>query len=937
MVKIFVNGQDKTQQIQDWKIFFSSKKGLLLRCCFPSGKNYTRPLDECEVVPTEVKENALLVKKGGCTFANVDRVVIYGQKYAVVQYPSSDTGYLMNMADIQLVDKTALKSADIFLYFKSVAQCRVQQATSDTARQIAENVVTQMDRLPEHAGTALSAFCTGQSVRRDSRQPLLFPFGINESQLAAVAGVFSSQVSVIEGPPGTGKTQTILNILANILLRGETVAILSNNNTAVENIYEKLEKEALGYLIARLGSRENREAFFIDQPSLPEPTPTDAPDLAQIDDEVTQLKELLEARNRVATLRAEIDELTIERKQLLQWQADNLDADATERSDFALQKYGLSAQQHLDLMAYLALLDGKPFTLRNRIALWFNFRILRTGPINRLDKRHAFMDALQRRYYDLALHDKREALASSEAVLERGLFDDLLARVTASSMACLKSRLQQRSWPDTAFDAENYRSQMDDFLKRYPIVGSGTHSIVNSLQKGTVLDYVIIDEASQQDIVPGILALGCARNLVIVGDRKQLPPVFTPTNLPVPDNRYDCDRLSLLDSCLQVFGDQVPVTLLKEHYRCHPRIIQFCNQQFYKNQLIPMTRDAGEDVLRLIVTAKGNHSRGYKNQRELDSLTHLLAQEETSAWDEACSRGFIAPYNAQVKLSESRLSNDFVKATTHKFQGRECDEIVFSTVLDKKNGHQRNLSFVDDPNLINVAVSRAKHKFTLVTGEDVFSASNGPIAALIRYMEYYAEAGAHIYRSPVVSAFDLLYSEYDRSLESLKARLKRSDSDYRSEQIVAQLLRECLKSAQYESITFHREIALNQLVSVGNAALSDSERGFMQGRSRCDFVLYYRVGKKPLGVIEVDGASHMHPQQREWDRLKNGILQKGGLPLLRLNTTDSHIEAKIERFIHSAIGVNVNATDQAVLAGKSSQLEPEDRRDKNAPVPSAEP
>src|SRR3546814_4457245 len=50
---------------------------------------------------------------------------------------------------------------------------------------------------------------------------LIYPFGVNESQLAAVERAFSAQISAIEGPPGTGKTQTILNILANILLRGQ--------------------------------------------------------------------------------------------------------------------------------------------------------------------------------------------------------------------------------------------------------------------------------------------------------------------------------------------------------------------------------------------------------------------------------------------------------------------------------------------------------------------------------------------------------------------------------------------------------------------------------------------------------------------------------------------------------------------------------------------
>ncbi len=66
---------------------------------------------------------------------------------------------------------------------------------------------------------------------------------MNESQLKAVENAFSSQISIIEGPPGTGKTQTILNIIANILINKKSVAIVSNNNPAVENVYEKMAKK----------------------------------------------------------------------------------------------------------------------------------------------------------------------------------------------------------------------------------------------------------------------------------------------------------------------------------------------------------------------------------------------------------------------------------------------------------------------------------------------------------------------------------------------------------------------------------------------------------------------------------------------------------------------------------------------------------------------
>lgn len=53
-------------------------------------------------------------------------------------------------------------------------------------------------------------------------------------------------------------------------------------------------------------------------------------------------------------------------------------------------------------------------------------------------------------------------------------------------------------------------------------------------------------------------------------------------------------------------------------------------------------------------------------------------------WSDEKDIGFIAPYNNQVDLVGKYLPEEFARVTIHKFQGRECKEIIFSTVLDKK-------------------------------------------------------------------------------------------------------------------------------------------------------------------------------------------------------------------------------------------------------------
>lgn len=902
MVSIYVGEQDKTKQISDWRIRWSEKyNSLQLTCYFPSKKTYTRPLSDCRVVPCRELGKALLRKSASSVVRPIEKATIYGDRYAVVYYPGTERPYVHNADEVAFVPPTEMKESPVFEYLTEVASARQDRAVSQTQHDMAANIIRQLEKLPACAGTALQAYCTGHNAAQEPGEGLIFPFGLNESQLAAVERAFSAQISMVEGPPGTGKTQTILNILANILLRGKTVAVLSNNNSAVSNVYEKLEKCGLDHLVAKVGSKENREAFFSELPPWPiaEPQSEPAPTLDNIQTVLSTLKQHLHDQNRAAQLQAEIDEIKIERGHLQQWMQENGIEPAT-----SLGKYGFSPRQTTDLMAYLSYLGDAPVRLKDRMVLLFKFRIFRVRPFAE-DVRLSAFHALQMHYYGQSLREKQAEWEACRKSLARARFTDLLDALTTQSMRYLKHHLSERAPKQQAFDARTYRKQFDAFVRRFPILGSSTHSIINSIAEGAILDYVIIDEASQQDIIPGILALGCAKNLIVVGDSRQLAHIPTESGIQAPADEYDCERHSLLDSCIGVFKDSLPRTLLKEHYRCHPRIIQFCNQQFYDNALVPMTEDKGEMPLRLVVTAKGNHARRNTNLREVESLRKVLDDEAPSggAWLDKEGRGFIAPFRAQVRLSKNHLPADFVRDTVHKFQGRECDEIVFSTVLDKKPSKQQRLEFVDDPRMVNVAVSRAKNRFTLVTGEDVFTANNAHIAALVRYIEYYGQ-DEHVSRAPVISAFDLLYQEYDESLARLNAKLRPEDSQHKSEQIVAHLLREALSDTRHDGIMYHDQVLLSQVASSANIELTAREKEFMANGASCDFVLYFKVGKRPFGVIEVDGGSHDEPDQAERDAVKDSILQKSKLPILRLRTVESGIEGKIKRFLATSLGVS---------------------------------
>ncbi|MGL6356426.1 DUF2726 domain-containing protein [Aeromonas veronii] len=105
-----------------------------------------------------------------------------------------------------------------------------------------------------------------------------------------------------------------------------------------------------------------------------------------------------------------------------------------------------------------------------------------------------------------------------------------------------------------------------------------------------------------------------------------------------------------------------------------------------------------------------------------------------------------------------------------------------------------------------------------------------------------------------------------------------------------------LSAPACQALKYHTQIRLEKLASPTNSDWTETQRAFMR-RASCDIVLYFKVGKTPIGVIEVDGGYHDHPVQAARDIMKNEILDKCRIPILRLRTVDSGIKQRIGNFI----------------------------------------
>ncbi|MGI0407343.1 AAA domain-containing protein, partial [Helicobacter himalayensis] len=858
--------QDKTRQIQSFE--FKDSKLLVQFYQNPKIYSYT-------------KENFYFHSQARDISMQVDfeKSKLFGAQ-KIVCFDIYSKVFFKNESLLVLTKELVFCDTKINMdYFRAIAKIvSLKNANEESLLQRALQKITHLN--------ALEFYLYPKAIRKRSlKKPLIFPFGSNESQYKAVQNAMTHQISIIKGPPGTGKTQSILNVIANVLLHKQSIAVVSNNNAALKNILDKLESYGFDCLCAFLGNRENKEKFIQNQKLI---SPT------------FRLKNSLEEK-ALQMLSQSVNTIFDLENQKAQNQS--------LLSSFKLEfKYFKSAFQSIKLKTrkavhYSKILKEKMrLEHKQKLSFWDKCRLIFWVGVGDFafykQEKLEILKHLDYLYYRFKILELYRANKQIQKRLELLKSEDMLLKFKEESLIYLENFLYSHLKANVSkrhFSLEDMQKDPKAFLKQYPIVLSTTHSIKNTLN--CEFDWLIIDEASCVDILTGILSLSCAKNALIVGDEKQLGNVVTNEHrLKIlelneqykPALNYDYLRHNFLSSALQTFKE-CPVVLLKEHYRCHPKIISFCNQKFYHNELIIRSKDKNEkDVLELITTS-GNHARARFNLREIEIIQREILP---TLKKQTTDIGIITPYNEQ-KNALQNLEPQLEIDTIHKFQGREKEAIIFSAVDNKIN------DFLNDAQILNVAVSRAKRYFKLVISQDLLQSQNH-LSDLAKFIQYH---NFQISKSQIQSIFDLLYKENAKArMAYLKKHLKAKDFNlvYESEKLIAALLNEIFAKAEFAHLDFVTHIPLARILN-HTQKLNETERKFaLNPLSHIDFVIYNRFDKSLVTCIEVDGYTyHKKEKQSKRDVIKDSILEKYNIALLRLNTTQSEEKQRIESLLRS--------------------------------------
>lgn len=310
---ILVKGDDKTQSIAAVSVDTASQK---THVTYAGGRSYSYHSANVMVLenPRSFDLDGKVAYVNGMPVYEPRIILDFKSRIRIIS--KNGTSQTIKPEELSLVENgsSAKNAQQNLAYLREISRYTVNDPTEEAFLKQEMNQLTFI-----HPESVLGRYLNCQPVenRTPSMNGIIFPFRFNLSQKTALENALTHSMSVIEGPPGTGKTQTILNILANfVAIQGKSVAVVSNNNEAVKNVIEKMSKKGYGFLTALLGKKDNQDAFFANPPT----ARVEGWDCAEEKDELIQRIETLNVRLNALL---KIDRKRAQLKQELQaWQLE---------------------------------------------------------------------------------------------------------------------------------------------------------------------------------------------------------------------------------------------------------------------------------------------------------------------------------------------------------------------------------------------------------------------------------------------------------------------------------------------------------------------------------------------------------------------------------------------------------------------------------------
>ncbi|HDY7429174.1 TPA: AAA family ATPase, partial [Vibrio vulnificus] len=578
-------------------------------------------------------------------------------------------------------------------------------------------------------------------------------YGLDDSKKAAFVHVLKQPLSVVMGPPGTGKT-TMLSSLLDYLSREssvERILLVSQSHVAVNELAVKARK---------VMRNKGENGSYI------EPSMVRLGDKQKIVDELLDVHvESLQSRYRTAFHR-DLDSRMVALASRLK-----LPRELVIESSDLYRRFGSELYQFIKARDELFKLQAKMDSLEEQRRPKKDFDATRIR-VDRL--KDALAHGLQA-YVELPI----PVLDSDDPIVE--LLSEIGAKhqvYNPKAIARLKGVIDvSNNWMlRLAADADGFAGFAARTRKlvigTLVGIGKGAYNLAQN-----TYDVAIIDEAGRATASELAIAMQSARRVILVGDHKQLPPLTDHHIVKQVARKLNISKTEVLKTDFERAFASTNGVMLSTQYRMAPPIGNLISHVFYNDSLgtgrgdseewlanLPApwqktvtwlnTSDLREDDLSKLSTPSGSKVYGARNSAEVDlictSLKRLIENDGALAklhgWaveDKAPPIGIITGYRHQVNAIRERLDTDTWASgirnlvridTIDSYQGSENRIIILSLV---KNNTRKEVGFVDDAPRVNVAISRAKERLLILGASKIWSNRNeeSPLGNVYRYIE----------------------------------------------------------------------------------------------------------------------------------------------------------------------------------------------------------
>lgn len=632
---------------------------------------------------------------------------------------------------------------------------------------------------------------------------------LNEDQAAFVQKAIKHSISVLWGPPGTGKTKALGVLNGYFFEMGERTLVCSNTNQAVDQVLLKLCNQLIqdgrqhdleeGKIIriGRISQTELEEEFgkYVTVDGVAERKSA----------ELTKEVRALEKEKEKSEAQLAKNRKLIEENQELE-NLERLIEDHQKNSKSVEKKLQLCLQERHDQDSQL---DDLQQEKKNYKQKGFFRKAMSRNPekvdrdislikqkVSDTEKKILTMTAdLQK------LQTSQPEIIARIKTIKRRLSGANIIEIVASV------ELAEDKISEINADLTDLKRQLEDMRKTIIseaiVVGATlTKSFLSPSEMGKFHN-VVIDEASM-GLLPSVYFTASQSNerIIISGDFRQLPPIVQSKNRDVVDIIGGNDNHIFKRSGFEEdFENRVEcdyAQVLRLQYRMDPMICDLISKIGYAGEL--RTGDRKSTALAAPKTFKSpviiidtSPLYPFTDRDPFGSTSNILHAlisrniiKELNKNPKSGTIGYCAPFRAQIKLMRKmvegeNLSDDVAIGTVHTFQGDEKDTIIFDTVNSIGERHHVNPNLAQElaskSNLLTVAVSRAKERLIFIANLRYLD-TKIPAMGYFRKILYQAQT-----EGTVIAANEII------DLVPLKAELEKAKFDYKELKIKASALK----------------------------------------------------------------------------------------------------------------------------------------------------